>query len=172
MLSELLSVLLVTFMNRVRGGLFGDKIRNVISFYGTTISRIMYGLSIAGATLLLGGSLTLAGVLVLTTWLGHAIAPFAPFQFMERSNDILVLSLRGLILTGASSVAVMALHSLTGGLVLLALGALMGPVYKLATLLPIIPVFNDDPNTRSTNDTAEVLFGLLTGLAMVMALLL
>lgn len=163
-------IILVTLMNRIRGGYGGDKIRTLVPFYGTTIGRILYGLSIGVSILLLGGSLTLAAVVVGTTVLGHAIAPFAPFQFMERTNDILIMSLRGLILTGATGVAIMALHSPIGGALFALSGLLMGPMYKLGSMLSVVKVFNDGTVAPHTNETAEILFGLLTSLALILSI--
>jgi hypothetical protein len=159
------------FLNRIRGGLFGDKIRKVLPWYGTTIGRLIYSSGVGASALILGGGPVLAASLVGTTFLGLAIAPFAPFQFMERSNDILIMSLRGLILVGASSVAMASLHSVGAGLITLLAGALMGPVYLLGQRLPLIPVLNDDPATVDKNDTSEVLYGILTGILLLIALL-
>ncbi len=159
--------LFLAFMNRVRGGLFQHPIKNFFPYYGTTVGRLVYGTAIGLSSLLLGAHYLLALTLIGTTLLGHAIAPFAPFQFMERSNDVFTMSLRGLILTGASAIAIMYFHTFLGGALYLALGALMGPVYKLGQILPIVPILNDDPTTRDKNDTSEVLYGLLTGFILV-----
>ena len=168
---EALVILLITLGNRVRGGYGGDKIRNIIPFYGTTVSRLSYGVLLGGSALLLGSSPVLAAVMILTTYLGHAVAPFAPFQFMQRSNDILITSLRGLILNGATAIAIMALHSLSGGLVFLAGGLLMGPAYKLGRILPVIPLFNDGTVAAHENETSEILFGLLTSVILILSML-
>jgi hypothetical protein len=37
--------------------------------------------------------------------------------------------------------------------------------------LPLIPVLNDDPATVDKNDTSEVLYGILTGILLLIALL-
>jgi hypothetical protein len=167
---DLITLPLLAFMNRVRGGLFEEEIRELVPYYGTTISRILYGISIASAIIILGGSPLLATIAIATTWLGHAIAPFAPFQFMERSNDLLTMSLRGAILTGATGVAIMALHSVMGGLLFAVGGLLMGPVYLLGAKLPVMPFLNDNPATSHTNDTSEVLFGLLTSVLLILSI--
>lgn len=169
---EVLAIILITAMNRVRGGYGGDKIRTVVPFYGTTIGRILYGLSVGLSTVLLGGSLVLSALVVGTVFLGHAVAPFAPFQFMERSNDILIMSLRGLILTGATGIAIMALHSALGGLLFAFSGLLMGPTYKLATLLTPVKLFNDGTVEVNTNETAEILFGLLTSVILILSIVI
>lgn len=169
---EALTILIITMMNRVRGGYGGERIRSVVPFYGTTAARILYGISIAGSSLLLGGSAILAAVIIVTTFLGHAIAPFAPFQFMDRSNDVLIMSLRGAILTGATGVAIMALYSVTGGLLFAASGLLMGPVYRLGTMLPVVKLFNDGTTAPHTNETSEILFGLLTSVVLILSMYL
>lgn len=170
MIEALIISLLLAFTNRVRGGLFGDAIRTKIPFYGTTLGRLIFSISVAGSTLILGGSLLLAALAIGTVFLGHAIAPFAPFQFMERSNDLLIMSLRGVILTGATGILLMTMgHVLGGGLFVLG-GLLMGPIYKLARLLPVVPLFSDNPATMDKNETAEVLFGFVTGLLLILAL--
>lgn len=165
---ELLVTLLLAFTNRVRGGFLGDAIRTTIPFYGTTLGRLVFSISVAVSVLLLGGSLITAALSIGTVFLGHAIAPFAPFQFMERSNDILVMSLRGVILTGATGILFMSTGHLVGGALFVAGGLLMGPVYKLARMLPVVPLFSDNPATMDKNETAEVLFGALTGLLLVL----
>lgn len=165
---ELLITLILAFTNRVRGGFLGDAIRTIIPFYGTTIGRLIFSISFAVGVLLLGGSLLTAAISIGTVFLGHAIAPFAPFQFMERSNDLLIMSLRGVILTGATGILFMTSgHILGGGLFILG-GLLMGPTYKLARMLPLVPLFSDNPATMDKNETAEVLFGALTGLLLVL----
>lgn len=167
---EALIILFITAMNRVRGGYGGDKIRTLVPFYGTTVSRLLYGLSIGISTLLLSGNLLLSTVVIATVFLGHAIAPFAPFQFMERSNDILITSLRGAILTGATGIAIMSLHSAAGGVLFAASGLLMGPVYKLGSMLPTVKAFNDGTVEPHTNETSEILFGLLTSVILLLSI--
>lgn len=171
MIKLILIPILLGFLNRIRGGLLGDKIRKILPWYGTTAGRLVYSTAIGTSTLILGGGPLLASILVGTTFLGLAIAPFAPFQFMERSNDILTMSLRGLILMGASSVALASLHSVGAGIVVLLGGAFMGPTYLLGQTLPLIPILNDDPTTVDKNDTSEVLYGIVTGIFLLIALL-
>ena len=84
---------------------------------------------------------------------------------------VLITSLRGLILNGATAIAIMALHSLSGGLVFLAGGLLMGPAYKLGRILPVIPLFNDGTVAAHENETSEILFGLLTSVILILSML-
>jgi len=159
--------LLLGLMNRIRGGLFGDKIRKVFPFYGTTIGRLLYGLAFGGGLYTVSGSLLLGAIAVGTVFLGHAIGPFAPMQAMAEKGDVFALSIRGVILNGATAVAIGAMGFYIPGLLFALSGLLMGPTYYLAKQLPIIPLFNDVAETRDINDTAEVLFGLLQGLILV-----
>lgn len=172
MITLLLIPTVLGFLNRVRGGLFGDKIRKVLPWYSTTIGRLIYSGGLGIAALALGGGLLLSTILVGTTFLGLAIAPFSPFQFMQRSNDLLTMSIRGLILVGASSVAMASLHSVGAGIVILLSGAMMGPVYLLGQRLPLIPLLNDNSSTADKNDTSEVLYGILTGILLIISLLI
>lgn len=167
MISFIVLPILFAFLNRVRGGLFGDRIRKIVPFYGTTIGRLIFASGIGISVYALSGVLALGALTVGTVFLGHAIAPFAPFQFMSRSNDTLIMSLRGVILTGATGVATMVLYSPITGAVVALSGLLMGPVYKLAALLPLIPFLNDT-DIKDKNDTAEVLFGAVQGLVMAL----
>ena len=169
---EMFTAMVITLGNRIRGGYGGDYVRKLIPFYGTTVSRIFYGVLIGGSAFLLGASSLLSAIIVGTVWLGHAIAPFAPFQFMERSNDLFVMSLRGLILNGATGVAIMSLHSVFGGLTFVLGGLLMGPAYKLGMSLPIVPLFNDGTVTPHQNETSEILFGLLTSVFLILSIVI
>lgn len=169
-LTHALIVTIAAVGNRVRGGMFSKALKTAVPLYGTTVGRIIYGLTLGASTLVLGGSLILAGLVALGTFIGHAIAPFAPFQYMERSNDVLITSLRGLILTTAAGIAIMSLHSVVGGVVFSLGGLLMGPAYLLGSKLPVVSIFNDDPSTQHTNDTSEVLFGAITGILLILAI--
>lgn len=169
-LTHALIVTIAAVGNRVRGGMFSKALKTAVPLYGTTVGRIIYGLTLGASTLVLGGSLILAGLVALGTFIGHVIAPFAPFQYMERSNDVLITSLRGLILTTATGVAIMALHSVPGGVIFSLGGLIMGPAYLLGSKLPTIKIFNDDPSTAHTNDTSEVIFGMLTGVLLILSI--
>ena len=163
---------LLGFTNRVRGGLFGDLIRKVIPFYGTTLGRAFHSLTFGFSYYMLFGDPLLSLGIAGTTFLGLAIAPFAPFQELLRSADLLTLSLRGVILTGATGVLIaVAQQDAVAGLIITLSGLMMGPIYLLAKHLPIIPFLNDDPTTRNTNDTAEVLFGVYQGLTLLLLLI-
>ncbi len=159
-------------LNRVRGGFGGDEIRKLIPIYGTTAARLLFGIGVGASSLLLGGTLTLGLSLIVTTFIGLAIAPFAPFQFMQSSNDILIMSLRGLILTGASGVVIATLHSGYGGLIFNIAGLLMGPSYKLAQLIPIQGFLSSSVATADKNDTAEAIHGIVIGIILSVSLLL
>lgn len=156
--------LLLALTNRIRGGLFGERIRKYIPWYGTTIGRLIYSVAFGISLAMVSGHILLGTLAVGTVFLGHAIAPFAPWQAMERSNDILILGLRGAILNGATAVLIGAMGFYIPGLLFALSGLLMGLIYHLATRLPIVPVFNDNLMTRDRNDTAEVMFGALQGL--------
>lgn len=161
----------MAFVNRVRGGLFGESIRRVLPFYGTTIGRSLFGLTAAGVAFFLGSDLYLAAAIAVTAFLGFAIGPFSPFQAMLEMKDLLKMSLRGLLVTGFTGVAIAVLADPLNGIIFGLSGALMGPIYLLAIKqLPLVPLFNDNPATLDKNDTAEVLHGLIYGVMLVLTL--
>lgn len=170
MLIEVAYILLAGLANRIRGGLFGDKIRKVLPFYGTTEGRLIYAIYISSFYIYLGTTkfhLAGAALTVGTTFLGHAIKGFSPWQFMMRTSDVWKLSLRGLLLTvpiALSSYLVLG----SGGAIIIALGGLlMGPIYFLSQRAPQVSYLSDLKETASNNDLAEVLFGwVLAGLVV------
>ena len=164
---EILFILLAGLANRIRGGYGGDAIRKLVPFYGTTIGRLLFSSLLGLGAYVLGLGWLVSLLLVPTLFLGHAMAPFSPFQFMERSNDILILSLRGVILVGSAAVVIAGLTSPLASAILLIGGLLMGPIYKLASVLPTTKLFNDRTVEPTTNETAEVLFGMLLAAALV-----
>ena len=170
MINILISGLISAIANRIRGGFYGDRIRQYIPWWGTTVSRITYGFVLGSIAYSSSGELILSASIVPTVWLGLAIGPFAPWQFMQRSNDILTMSLRGLILVGATSVAIGSLHDPISGFLYLIAGALMGPAYYIGSKLPAIRWIHEDPDNNDTNATSEVLFGLIQGLGLALVL--
>lgn len=166
---EILVVLLTSLANRVRGGLFGDRIRKVIPFYGTTLGRLVLALTVGVSSLLLGMGLITSALVSVGFMVGYLIGPLAPWQFVQSGDDIFALSLRGVILTSIAGIAIVGMHSVIGGLVMFFGGALMGPVYKLGQVLPLVPLFNDNPDTVDKNDTSEVLFGAVIGALLLVA---
>lgn len=166
-MEKLLIPLVLAVTNRIRGGWFGDKIRKVIPFYGSQLGRTVHGLGVGISVLLLGGSLTFAGLAVAATVLGYILGPFGPRQGMERRNDILILGLRGVILHGPLALVLATFVNFDAAIVMLTLGMFMGVVYAFARQLPIIKFINDVPETRDQNDTAEVIFGMLQGIVLV-----
>jgi len=170
MITMLLIGLIAAVGNRIRGGLFGDRIRQVIPWYGTTVARISYGVVLGLSALVVSGDYYLAAAIVPTIWFGLAIAPFAPWQFMQKLNDIFIMSLRGIILVGTTSIVIGSLHDHTAGFLYLIVGLLMGPVYYISTKLPAVTLFHEDPSNTDTNATAEVVFGLIQGVALVLLL--
>lgn len=168
----MLSGLLMAFVNRVRGGLFGDRIREYIPQYGTNGGRLVYSLGLSLLAALASGEPLLGLAVLPAAFLGQAIAPYSPFQSLTEPGHMYELTIRGVLVTGAVSVALGLFGFYAGGLLYLLSGLLMGVLYKAALSLPIIPLFNDDPRTRDRNDAAEVFFGFVQGAVIVLALTL
>lgn len=161
----------LAFTNRIRGGLFRERAIATLPYYGSTIARTIYGLSISLSLLALGVPILYSSIFIVTTFLGHAIGPFNEWQYMQEPKKmVLGMSARGLILVGPSMVAWATFVDPWGLVPLGVLGALMGPVYWVAQKkLPAYSWMTDHPTRLSRNDTSEVIYGLLTGVAYVIA---
>lgn len=165
----LLAILLGGLTNRIRGGLFGDRIRKVLPFYGSTLGRLVYATPYG----LLTGVLVswwLAIPVILAAWLG-VVTGWGTFMDMGKNPDghtddkeppittilglespdwdfkeRLVHNFLGITLRGG-------LVSLPMGLILwspfMAAGLLMGPIYLVSSLV----VKGDHV------EVAEVIFG-------------
>lgn len=168
MLIEATYILLAGLANRIRGGLFGDKIRKVLPFYGTTEGRLIYSIYISSFYLYLGTTkfhLAGAALTVGTVFLGHAIKGFSPWQFMMTKDDIWKMSLRGLALTGLIALSSYLVLGFGGAIIIALGGLLMGPIYFLSQRAPQVSYLNDIKENASNNDLAEILFGfVLAGL--------
>jgi len=159
------------FTNRIRGGLFRERAQLVFPAYGSTIARSVYGLSIALSLFALGLPAVYAATFVATIFLGHAIGPFNEWQYMQEPKKMVWgMSARGIILVGPSMVAWATFVSPWGLIPLFILGALMGPVYWVSQIkLPPYGWMTDHPTRLEKNDTSEVIYGALTGIAFVVA---
>lgn len=151
---------LTAFTNRVRGGLFGTR----IPYWGTNAGRLVYAASIAVSLGLHTGHWILAGLNLVTVFLGQAILGYSPWQWMQKKDDMLRMSIRGIIGTGCSAIVAAGVLGVPASLILIATGALMGPVYYVAVhQLPLIPWLSDT-EIKDKNDTAEVLYGFIAGI--------
>ena len=161
MIVETLTPIALTLANRIRGGLFGDAIRKLVPFYGTTAARILYGVAIAVPMLLMTGNPVLSLVLILTTYLGHSALGFSPYQYMEESTDLKDMTIRGVILTGFSAIAVLATIGIAASVMMTLLGLAMGPTYY------IMQKELTNLTVDERNEVAELAYGLLTGVVVV-----
>lgn len=173
MIVETLYVLGAALVNRIRGGLFGDSIRKVVPFYGTTEGRLAYASYLSSIYLYFGiDSSHLLGALLAmgAVFLGHAVKGFSPWQFMMNRSDIWKMSLRGLVISALITLSSFQVLGFGGAIIITLGGLLMGPIYYLSHRAPPVSWLNDVRENASNNDLAEVLFGLTTALSIVMGL--
>jgi hypothetical protein len=119
------------FLNRVRGGLYGDKIRELtpsVRLWGTTTARLSTTGSMLLPILYQEGLVTF-----LLAWLSLYVGfifGWKAWQSVETvPNDIFALSLRGLLLTAPMGLII-------GSFTIAGAGLLMGPIYYLGKFLP------------------------------------
>ena len=139
-------ILVCALANRVRGGLWGDAIRERFPFWGTTIGRLMTTAVMSLPFALHGTPLQWCGMWILL-YVGFIFGWKAWQAVTNIPHDIWCLSLRGALLTG--------LMGMVWGSIPLALsGAAMGPLYFLGKYLPSLHEQLDE-NT----EWGEILFG-------------
>jgi hypothetical protein len=150
----ILHALLCAFANRVRGGLYGDQIREVAPFWATTPARITLSFTLFIPALLIHGP-TLYLLTALGGWVG-LMPRWSPWQDMlSKGRDTCYLTARGLLTT------------LIPGLILwnplLAVsGAGMGLMYLLASVITYKHV-ESNGYVWTTSDYGEVLYGAWLG---------
>lgn len=143
------------FANRIRGGMFGDKIRSLFPFWSTTIDRI-----------------TVAGFMLLPTWFYYPnwkclsawlvlyigfIFGWKAWQNMDNfPKDILSMGIRGLVLTAPVGVV---LESKSLALC----GASMGAIYEIGKFLPKYTELDGTERMGNVN-WGEYIFGSVLGL--------
>jgi hypothetical protein len=152
--------------------MFGTRIKKTIPFWGTNTGRLLYAGSIAIPLSLFTGSWVIGGINLATIFLGQAILGFSPWQWMQQRDDMFRMSLRGVIGIGLSAITAAYFLSVPASLILLVTGLLMGPIYYVSVhKLPLFP-FLSDTEIKDKNDTAEVLYGFVTGLGFVVSVLI
>jgi len=135
--------------NRIRGGWLGDKIREVFPVWNTLGERLFFTLMISMPVLI---------SLPFRQWIDFFILFFAgllfgwsPYQYMlNPKDDILILALRGLVLTAPAGYFC--------GLYWFGFsGALMGLCYWLGSLVKF--QYRENGYTWVGSDWGEVIFG-------------
>ena len=160
MILLLCSLYLCAIANRIRGGMFGDSIRSVIPFWGTTVARI----SMSGAMLiplwfkLPWHKCLIAWVLL---YVGF-IFGWKAWQNMDNpTKDIPSLALRGLVLTAPIGLFM-------GSIPLALCGASMGILYYLGKFFPQTRELDGSPTSNVT--WGEYFFGGVFGYVLQYAM--
>lgn len=161
---EMLYPVLCGFLNRVRGGLFGDQIRTVFPYWSTTVSRLMMGL-VYGLPLvyLYGGQWFMYPLIPIIIYLGH-IFRTGPWQYMENlPKDIFSLGMRGLVVTLPAGL-------MCANYLFAVSGALMGVVYFTGKYLieDMLDYTESEGYRWIGSDYGEVLFAVVLGSAIVL----
>lgn len=145
------------FANRIRGGMFGDKIRRFLPFWSTTVDRIM-----------------MSGFMLLPTWFYYPnwkcllawlllyigfIFGWKAWQDMNNlPEDILSMGVRGLVLTVPVGITL-------GNIPLVLCGATMGLIYFIGKFLPKYMELDGTERMGNVN-WGEYIFGAVLGLCI------
>lgn len=154
--------LVCAFLNRVRGGMFGEVIQSEFPYWGTTVCRL-----ITAFLMILPLSIHDHYITFLLSWaflsLGF-IPGWKAWQSMTNiPKDIWSLSLRGLVLTAPIGL-------LQGYIPLVLVGLLLGPLYYIGTYLPALTEL-DHTETLNNSTWGEYLFGAALGFTIVLTAL-
>lgn len=154
--------------NRIRGGWFGDHIREVFPFWGTTVARLFFSfimtfplLFAIETSLWWHTALIIFGFFV-TFYLG-LIFRWSPWQYMPLPyRDIIALTFRGLLLTGPAGFVIDSTMFMVSGMS-------MGIIYYISSLLNWDYVDGEGSHWEGS-DWAEVFFGFFLGLMLILSL--
>jgi hypothetical protein len=153
--------LVCAFLNRIRGGMFGDAIRKVIPIWSTTTNRLS-SLLIILLPLLSKFSYLECFVAWLLLYVGF-IFGWKAWQYMENlPKDIFSLSLRGAVLS-------LPIGIWLGSVPLMCVGLLMGPLYALGKVLPAWRELDGTEIMHNLN-WGEYLFGAALGAAVILSI--
>ena len=143
-------------LNRIRGGMFGNVIKNSIPFWSTTTARLTTTLIMTLPIIFSHGWL-----IYLLSWLllyVGFIFGWKAWQDMDSiPKDIISLGVRGIVLSGPIGI-------LTDNYILALCGLTMGLLYYIGKFLPITQELD---GSKTSNVTwGEYLFGAVLGVCL------